>query len=124
ALISSPISTRISKGMLTMACSPILTAWMRTGSVSGWSGPGPLQRSRHLPPELDLRGNRRVDRSGGRREFAPVLGRAAVAAGADGVFLETHPQPDQALSDGPNMIPLDEIAVLLKNLCEIHRLIR
>ncbi|HIL72201.1 MAG TPA: 3-deoxy-8-phosphooctulonate synthase [Verrucomicrobia bacterium] len=64
------------------------------------------------------------DRSGGRREFAPVLGRAAVAAGADGVFLETHPQPDQALSDGPNMIPLDEIAVLLKNLCEIHRLIR
>ena len=46
------------------------------------------------------------DRSGGQREFAPVLARCAVAAGADGLFIETHPDPDHALSDGPNMIPL------------------
>jgi 2-dehydro-3-deoxyphosphooctonate aldolase (KDO 8-P synthase) len=59
------------------------------------------------------------DRSGGRREFAPVLARAATAAGADGLFIETHPQPDKALSDGPNMIPLDQMAGLLKTIVKI-----
>ena len=49
------------------------------------------------------------DKSGGEREFAPILARAAVAAGADGLFIETHPDPDKALSDGPNMIPLDQM---------------
>jgi 2-dehydro-3-deoxyphosphooctonate aldolase (KDO 8-P synthase) len=56
------------------------------------------------------------DKSGGQREFAPVLARAAIAAGANGVFIETHPEPDRALSDGPNSIPLDEMPALLKNL--------
>lgn len=60
------------------------------------------------------------DRSGGQREFAPVLARAAVAAGANGVFIETHPEPDQAMSDGPNMIPLNEMPRLLKVLRAIH----
>jgi len=54
------------------------------------------------------------DRSSGQREFAPVLARAALAAGADGLFIETHPEPDKALSDGPNMIPLGEMAGHLK----------
>ncbi len=54
--------------------------------------------------------------SGGQREFVPVLARSAVAAGVSGVFIETHPNPDQALSDGPNMWPLDQMYNLLKNL--------
>jgi 2-dehydro-3-deoxyphosphooctonate aldolase (KDO 8-P synthase) len=56
------------------------------------------------------------DKSAGQREFAPVLARAAVAAGAAGVFFETHPNPDQALSDGPNMVPLGEMPGVLKSL--------
>ena len=54
------------------------------------------------------------DRSGGEARFAPVLARAAVAAGADGLFVETHPDPRQALSDGPNMIPLDDLPRLVR----------
>ncbi len=54
--------------------------------------------------------------SGGRREFVPYLSRAAVAAGADGVFLETHPDPEAALCDGPNSWPLDKLAPLLRDL--------
>jgi 2-dehydro-3-deoxyphosphooctonate aldolase (KDO 8-P synthase) len=60
------------------------------------------------------------DRSGGQREFAPVLARAAVAAGAHGVFFETHPDPDRALSDGPNMIPLKQLPRLLEQLARLH----
>jgi 2-dehydro-3-deoxyphosphooctonate aldolase (KDO 8-P synthase) len=60
------------------------------------------------------------DRSGGQREFAPVLARAAVAAGADGLFIETHPEPDRALSDGPNMIPLAQMPRLLAELLRIR----
>jgi 2-dehydro-3-deoxyphosphooctonate aldolase (KDO 8-P synthase) len=60
------------------------------------------------------------DRSGGQREFAPVLARCAVAAGADGVFIETHPDPDRALSDGPNMIPLAQMAKLLAGLVKVR----
>ena len=52
--------------------------------------------------------------SGGQREFAPYLARAAAAAGVDGFFIETHPNPKKALSDGPNMIPLDEMEGFLK----------
>jgi 2-dehydro-3-deoxyphosphooctonate aldolase (KDO 8-P synthase) len=61
------------------------------------------------------------DRSAGQREFAPVLARAAVAAGANGIFVETHPDPDRALSDGPNMVPLSEMAELLKVLLKVRR---
>lgn len=63
------------------------------------------------------------DKSGGQREFAPVLARAAVAAGANGVFAETHPEPDKALSDGPNMIPLSEMPKVLGTLKAIHALV-
>jgi 2-dehydro-3-deoxyphosphooctonate aldolase (KDO 8-P synthase) len=63
------------------------------------------------------------DRSGGQREFAPVLARAAVAAGANGLFIETHPEPDKALSDGPNMIPLAEMPGLLAKLVKVHEVV-
>jgi 2-dehydro-3-deoxyphosphooctonate aldolase (KDO 8-P synthase) len=59
--------------------------------------------------------------SGGQREFAPVLARAAVAAGADALFLEVHPDPDQALSDGPNAMELDRVEPLLQLLQKIHK---
>ncbi len=61
------------------------------------------------------------DKSSGQREFAPVLARCAVAAGANGVFIETHPTPDTALSDGPNMIPLSEMPALLKTLVKLQK---
>jgi 2-dehydro-3-deoxyphosphooctonate aldolase (KDO 8-P synthase) len=60
------------------------------------------------------------DKSSGQREFAPVLARSAVAAGADGLFVETHPEPDHAQSDGPNMIPLDEMPKLLAGLLKVY----
>lgn len=56
------------------------------------------------------------DRSGGQREFVPALARAAVAVGISGLFMETHPNPDQALSDGPNAWPLQRMAGLLQTL--------
>ena len=59
------------------------------------------------------------DRSGGQREFAPVLARCALAAGANGIFFETHPNPGRALSDGPNMIPLADMPALLKSLLKV-----
>jgi len=62
--------------------------------------------------------------SGGQREMVPVVARAAVAAGVDGVFLETHPDPSIALSDGPNMIPLDKIASLLSMLVNLDKVVR
>jgi 2-dehydro-3-deoxyphosphooctonate aldolase (KDO 8-P synthase) len=60
------------------------------------------------------------DRSGGQRDLAPVLARCAVAAGASGIFIETHPEPDRALSDGPNMIPLAEMPKLLQSLLRVR----
>ena len=64
------------------------------------------------------------DKSSGQREFAPVLARCALAAGADGLFIETHPDPDQALSDGPNMIPLAQMPALLKSLLKLYAAVR
>ena len=60
------------------------------------------------------------NRSGGQREFAPILAQAAVAAGADGVFLEVHPDPDHALCDGPNSLSLTVLEKLLTKLLAIH----
>jgi 2-dehydro-3-deoxyphosphooctonate aldolase (KDO 8-P synthase) len=57
--------------------------------------------------------------SGGQREYVPVLARAAVAAGISGLFMETHPDPQNALSDGPNMWPLDQMETLLASLIDI-----
>ncbi len=64
------------------------------------------------------------DRSGGQREFVPVLARAAVAAGIAGLFVETHPDPAQALSDGPNSWPLGRMRELLETLVEIDRVVK
>src|SRR5690348_2100599 len=64
------------------------------------------------------------DKSNGQREFAPVLARCAVAAGATGVFVETHPEPERALSDGPNMIPLAEMSKLLTSLLKVRQAVR
>lgn len=59
--------------------------------------------------------------SGGQRQFIPVLSRAAVAAGVDGVFLEVHPDPARALCDGPNSLPLEQVEPLLHTLLKIHQ---
>jgi 2-dehydro-3-deoxyphosphooctonate aldolase (KDO 8-P synthase) len=64
------------------------------------------------------------DKTGGDGILAPVLARAAVAAGCDGIFIETHEDPSQALSDGPNQIALAQLPALLKQLCQIHELVR
>jgi 2-dehydro-3-deoxyphosphooctonate aldolase (KDO 8-P synthase) len=60
--------------------------------------------------------------SGGQREFAPLMARCAVSTGIAGVFIETHEAPDTAPSDGPNMIPLDQMAAVLKSLMAFDRL--
>jgi 2-dehydro-3-deoxyphosphooctonate aldolase (KDO 8-P synthase) len=62
--------------------------------------------------------------SGGQREFVPVLARAAVAAGVSGLFMETHPDPAKALSDGPNAWPLDRMRSLLSTLAELDRAVK
>jgi 2-dehydro-3-deoxyphosphooctonate aldolase (KDO 8-P synthase) len=59
------------------------------------------------------------DRSGGQREFVEPLARAAVAVGVEGLFMECHPRPDQALSDGPNAVPLDDLEPLMRRLLEL-----
>ncbi len=66
----------------------------------------------------------RGDTTGGERKYVPLLSRCAVAAGCDGLFMETHPDPDKALSDGPNMVPLDKMEGLLKELMEIDRIVK
>lgn len=62
--------------------------------------------------------------SGGQREFVPVLARAAVAAGIAGLFMETHPNPAQAMSDGPNAVPLGQMKNLLTTLVELDRVVK
>jgi 2-dehydro-3-deoxyphosphooctonate aldolase (KDO 8-P synthase) len=64
------------------------------------------------------------DKSGGQREFVEYLARAAVAVGVADVFIETHPDPDNAPSDGPNMVPLSKMPSLLKQLIEIDKLVK
>jgi 2-dehydro-3-deoxyphosphooctonate aldolase (KDO 8-P synthase) len=63
-------------------------------------------------------------RSGGQREFVPVLARAAIATGVSGLFMETHPNPDKALSDGPNAWPLPRLRVLLETLKELDATVK
>ena len=62
--------------------------------------------------------------SGGQREFIPVLARAATAAGVAGLFMETHPDPEKALSDGPNAWPLDKMKILLETLVSIDKTVK
>jgi len=62
--------------------------------------------------------------SGGQREFVPVLARAAVAVGISGLFMETHPDPAKALSDGPNAVPLNRMKELLESLLAIDTVVK
>ena len=64
------------------------------------------------------------DKSGGQREFVEYLSRAAVAVGIAAIFLETHQDPDNAPSDGPNMVPLDKLDSLINQIVEIDNLIK
>jgi 2-dehydro-3-deoxyphosphooctonate aldolase (KDO 8-P synthase) len=64
------------------------------------------------------------DKSSGNGEYAPVLARAAVAAGANGVFIETHPDPAKAWSDGPNMLPLKQMPKVLEQLVKVHKAVQ
>lgn len=85
----------------------------------------PLTQSQGLPLIFDATHSVQIPggegtSSGGKREFAPILARAAVAAGCNGLFFETHPNPDQALSDGPNMIPLSEVAQMLDTCLQVR----
>ena len=63
-------------------------------------------------------------KSGGQREFVPTLAKAAIAVGVSGVFMETHPDPEKALSDGPNSWPLGQIEGLLETLKKIDQLVK
>ncbi len=64
------------------------------------------------------------DSSGGQREFVPALARAAIAVGIDGIFMEVHPDPSQALCDGPNSQPLDGLHPILEQLLSIDNLVK
>ena len=64
------------------------------------------------------------DRSGGQSEFVPLLARAAVSCGISGIFMETHPNPKEALSDGPNAVPLGQMANLLETLKELDQIVK
>ena len=64
------------------------------------------------------------DKSSGNGEYAPVLARAAVAAGANGVFIETHPDPAKAWSDGPNMVPLKQMPKVLEQLVKVYKAVQ
>ena len=64
------------------------------------------------------------EKSGGQREFVPFLARAAIAVGVGAIFMETHEDPDNAPSDGPNMVPLSEVKNLLKKLTEIDKIVK
>jgi 2-dehydro-3-deoxyphosphooctonate aldolase (KDO 8-P synthase) len=89
----------------------------------------PLMRNLGCPVILDLTHSVQLPGgqgscSGGQREFIPVLARAGVAVGVDGLFMEVHPDPDQARCDGPNSLPLKEVLPLWRRLQELHRFLR
>jgi 2-dehydro-3-deoxyphosphooctonate aldolase (KDO 8-P synthase) len=89
----------------------------------------PIMKSHGCPTLLDATHSVQLPgaaggKSGGQREFVPTLARAALAAGADGLFIETHPEPENALSDGPNMVPLAELTVLVESCLTVWRAVR
>lgn len=86
----------------------------------------PIMKSFNFPVVFDATHSVQLpggggDKSAGQREFAPVLAKAALAVGANGLFIETHPKPDEAMSDGPNMIPLAQMATVLRSLLRIYK---
>lgn len=89
----------------------------------------PIMKANGLPTVFDATHSVQLPgagggKSSGQREFVPPLALAALAAGADGLFIETHPNPDQALSDGPNMVPLAELAGLLRRCVAVWQTVR
>ncbi len=89
----------------------------------------PIMRSFGFPVVFDVTHSLQLPggmgtSSGGQREFAAPFARAAAAVGVDGLFMEVHPRPEQALCDGPNMVSLDELEGLLQPALEIHRLVQ
>jgi 2-dehydro-3-deoxyphosphooctonate aldolase (KDO 8-P synthase) len=89
----------------------------------------PIMRQNGFPTILDATHSVQLPggadgRSGGQREFVAPLAKAALAAGAEGLFLETHPHPDQAISDGPNMIPLADLPALLASCLAVWNAVR
>jgi 2-dehydro-3-deoxyphosphooctonate aldolase (KDO 8-P synthase) len=89
----------------------------------------PIMASEGFPVNFDATHSVQIPGGGGTKSsgegwLAPVLARAAVAAGAAGVFIETHPNPDRALSDGPNMIPLADMPKVLATLVKVFQAVR
>lgn len=89
----------------------------------------PIMRENGYPTILDATHSVQLPggaggKSGGQREFVPPLAKAAIAAGADGLFLETHPDPAHAISDGPNMIPLHELEALLVECLAVWKAVK
>ncbi len=95
-----------------------LVADMRSLPIMARTGYPVIMDATHSVQQPGGQGNS----SGGQREFAPVMARAAVSLGIAGVFIETHEDPDNAPSDGPNMIPLDQMPALIANLMDFDRL--
>ena len=88
-----------------------------------------IMRGTHCPVVFDAthsvqQPGGKGDRSGGQSEFVPLLARAAVSCGISGIFMETHPNPKEALSDGPNAVPLSEMANLLETLKELDQIVK
>jgi 2-dehydro-3-deoxyphosphooctonate aldolase (KDO 8-P synthase) len=89
----------------------------------------PVMRSLGYPVIFDVTHSLQLtggmgESSGGQREFAEPLARAAVAVGVDGLFMEVHPEPEKALCDGPNMVKLDEVETILRNMRTIDEAVR
>jgi 2-dehydro-3-deoxyphosphooctonate aldolase (KDO 8-P synthase) len=89
----------------------------------------PIMRQNGLPTVFDVTHSVQLPgaaggKSGGQREFVTPLARAALAAGADGLFVETHPDPDNALSDGPNMVPLGDLPELVAGCVAVWKTVR
>ena len=88
----------------------------------------PIMKKTNLPVVLDIthslqQPNQASGVSGGQPEMIEILGRAGIAAGCDGIFIETHPEPEHAGSDGANMLPIDKLDDLLHKLLAIHRVV-
>ena len=88
-----------------------------------------VMRDTHCPVVMDVTHSVQLpgglgNATGGQREFIPALARAAIAVGVSGVFMETHPDPDKALSDGPNMWPLAQMKALLIQLKNIDAIVK
>ena len=89
----------------------------------------PIMKANGLPTILDATHSVQLPgagdgKSSGQREFVAPLAKAALAAGANGLFIETHPDPDQAISDGPNMVPLNELPELLEDCLAVWRAVQ